>query len=170
MLGFLLTDLWEDRMVQDREHLIHTIKETPSTLVQLTSTLDDAALDFRAAPDQWSIREILAHLVDDEMFVMRTRLERIVKEEHPHLAPHDEKKWYATRNTARDALAELLADFTMQRAASLNILRMLRDTDWARQGYQPEYGHFTAEQWLTHWVAHDTTHIQQIRSNLTAHD
>jgi hypothetical protein len=152
----------------DREQLIHSLEQTYSNLVQLTSALDDGALDFHPSTDQWSIREILAHLVDDEMFVMRTRLERIAKEEHPHLAPHDEKKWYATRNTSRDALAELLADFNLQRAASLGIMRMLRDTDWARQGYQPEYGHFTAEQWLTHWVAHDTTHIQQIQSNLTA--
>ena len=153
-------------MELDREQLIHSLEQTYPTLVQLSSTLDDAALDFRPAPDQWSIREILAHLVDDEMFVMRTRLERIIKEEHPQLAPHDEKKWYAARNTTRDLLDELLADFNLQRAASIGIMRMLRETDWVRQGYQPEYGHFTAEEWLTHWVAHDATHIQQIRSNL----
>ncbi len=155
-------------MELDREQLIHSLEQTYSNLVQLTSALDDAALDFHPSPDEWSIREILAHHVDDEMFVMRTRLERIVKEEHPHLAPHDEKKWYAARNTTRDGLDELLADFNLHRAASIGIMRMLGETDWAREGYQPEYGHFTAEQWLTHWVAHDTTHIQQMQSNLTA--
>jgi hypothetical protein len=43
--------------------------------------------------------------------------------------------------------------------ASLGIVTMLRDSDWAREGYQPEYGAFTAEKWLENWVAHDTTHI-----------
>jgi hypothetical protein len=153
-------------MTDTRDQLIKTLEQTEPTLLQLTSALADGALDFRAAPDDWSIREILAHLVDDEMYVMRTRLERIVKEDEPHLAPHDEKRWYANRNTTRDALDELLADFRLQRAASLGMIRMLRDSDWARTGHQPEYGTFTGEDWLGHWVAHDTTHIRQIESTL----
>src|SRR5690242_19907697 len=129
----------------DRAGLISRLEQTHPALLQFTSGLDDAGLDFRAAPGDWSIREILAHLVDDEMYVMRTRMERMIKEDHPHLAPHDEKKWYANRNTTRDALDELLADFAVQRRASLGMIKMLRDVDWTREGYQPEYGHFTAE-------------------------
>ena len=149
-------------MSETRGQHIATLTETSDRLAQLTDGLSDGALDFRAQPDDWSIREILAHLVDDEMFVMRSRLERIVKEDHPTLAPHDEKLWYATRNTSRDQLAELLSDFTIQRAASMNIITFLNDDQWARQGFQPEYGHFTAEEWLGLWAAHDITHIEQI--------
>jgi uncharacterized damage-inducible protein DinB len=155
-------------MTRTRTQCIAALEEAHPTLVRLTSTLPDAALDFRPAPGEWTIREILAHLVDDEMYVMRTRLERMIKEDRPHLAPHDEQRWYATRNTVRDGLAELLADFGLQRAASLGIVTMLRDSDWAHEGYQPEYGLFTAEAWLTHWVAHDTTHIGQIERILDA--
>lgn len=153
-------------MVDNRVLLVDTLKQTPPTLVRLTSDAPQAALDFRHAEGEWTIREILAHLVDDEMYVMRTRLERIIKEERPHLAPHDERAWYASRNTSRDALDELLADFATQRAASLGIVTMLRDSDWAREGYQPEYGAFTAEKWLEHWVEHDTVHIKQIENIL----
>lgn len=156
-------------MSLSRAQLIATLEQTGPALVRLTSDLADMALDFRPATGDWSIREILAHLVDDEMYVMRTRFERIIKEDRPHLAPHDEQKWYAGRNTSRDALPELLADFGLQRAASLGIIGMLRAEDWRRDGYQPEYGHFTAEEWLSHWVAHDTTHIQQVERNLEAY-
>ena len=97
------------------------LEATMPALRRLTGALDDAALDFHPAPDAWSIREILAHLVDDEAFVMRLRLERIVKEDRPDLVPHDEKQWYATRNTTRDVRDMLLADFETQRAASLGI-------------------------------------------------
>ena len=153
-------------MTTTRAELISTLEQSPPELARLTASLSDAALDFRPAPSDWSTREILAHLVDDEMYVMRLRLERIVKEERPDLAPHDEQKWYASRNTTRDHRDELLADFAVQRAASLGILMMLRESDWARQGYQPEYGLFTAEGWLKIWVEHDTNHIRQIESNL----
>ena len=145
-----------------RTQLIKTLEQTHPALVHLTSELTEAALDFRQDPQDWSIREILAHLVDDEMFVMRTRLERMMKEETPSLASHDEKKWYSQRNTSRDTPQELLSDFALQRAASLGILTILRESEWARTAYHPEYGHFTAQDWVGSWVEHDLTHIQQI--------
>ena len=153
-------------MATDRARNLAVLEGTIPALTELAASLDNAALDFRTAPDEWSIREILAHLVDDEMYVMRLRVERIVKEDQPHLAPHDEKRWYATRNTTRDALNQLLADFRIQREASLAMLHMLRDEDWARTGTQPEYGTFTAEEWLDHWAEHDTVHLEQIEQNL----
>lgn len=149
---------------------IAILENTQSALVELVSGLDNATLDLHSAPEEWSIREILAHLVDDEMYVMRLRLERIVKEDNPQLIPHDEKRWYANRNTNRDKLSELLADFALQRNASLGIITMLRPEDWARTGFQPEYGQFTAEKWLSNWVNHDTTHLEQIKANLALYN
>lgn len=111
---------------------------------------------------------MLARLVDDEIYVTRLRLERVVKEDLPYLTPHDEQRWYATHNTTRDALYELLADFELQRAASLGVIRLLRDADWQRQGFQPEHGLFTAERWLAMWVEHDLTHLRQIEMNLAS--
>ena len=156
-------------MTTTRAELIATLEQTGPALARITAGLADAALDFHSGPGEWSIREILAHLVDDEMYVMRLRLERIVKEDHPHLTPHDEQKWYASRNTTRDQLEELLADFGLQRAASLGIIKMLRESDWARQGNQPEYGTFTGEEWLGNWVEHDTVHLRQIEGTLRAY-
>lgn len=152
-----------------RDDSLAILETTTSALRRLTGARDDTALDFHPAPDAWSIREILAHLVDDEAFVMRLRLERIVKEDRPDLVPHDEKQWYATRNTARDARDDLLADFETQRAASLGIARLLRPADWQRVGFQPEYGEFTAETWLIHWADHDTVHLNQIEHTLLAY-
>ena len=153
-----------------RNETLATLEATEPALRRLTDTLDDDALDFRPEPDAWSIREVLAHLVDDEAFIMRQRLARIVKEERPHLAPHDEKQWYADRNTSRDARDELLADFQTQRAASLALIRLLRPADWQRVGFQPEYGEFTAEGWLEHWADHDIVHLNQIEATLRAYE
>src|SRR5947209_7078116 len=102
-------------MNTSRTQSIATLEQTSPTLIRLTSSLSDDALDYRQASDQWSIREVLAHLVDDEMYVMRTRLERMIKEDRPSLAPHDEQSWYASRNTTRDRLDDLLSDFGLQR-------------------------------------------------------
>lgn len=153
-----------------RNDMLTALEATEPALRRLAGALDDAALDFRPESDAWSIRVVLAHLVDDEAFIMRQRLARIAKEERPHLAPHDEKQWYAARNTARDARDELLADFQTQRAASLALMRLLRPADWQRVGFQPEYGEFTAEGWLEHWANHDTVHLNQIEATLRAYE
>ncbi|HEY7343821.1 MAG TPA: DinB family protein [Ktedonobacterales bacterium] len=155
--------------METRDDSLAILEATGPALRRLTSDLDDAALDFRPAPDAWSIREVLAHLVDDEAFIMRQRLARIVKEERPELAPHDEKRWYASRNTVRDARDDLLADFQAQRTASLGVARLLSPSDWQRVGFQPEYGEFTAEGWLEHWADHDTVHLNQIEQTLLAY-
>ena len=152
-----------------RDDSLAILEATGPALRRLTGDLDDAALDFHPAPDAWSIREVLAHLVDDEAFIMRQRLARIVKEDRPELAPHDEKRWYASRNTARDARDELLADFQAQRTASLGVARLLSPADWQRVGFQPEYGEFTAESWLERWADHDTVHLNQIEQTLLAY-
>jgi hypothetical protein len=152
-----------------RAELIEVLEKTQAALVSLTTGASEADLDARTGPDEWSVREILAHLVDDEMYVMRLRAERMVKEANPQLIPHDEKHWYANRNTTRDSLAELLGDFATQRAASLGILKMLRESDWQRAGFQPEYGQLTVESWLTNWANHDIVHIEQIQKSLAVH-
>jgi len=38
----------------------------------------------------------------------------------------------------------------------------------ARQGYQPEIGTFTAEEWLGRWLEHDTVHLEQISRLIVA--
>ena len=74
-----------------RDDSLAILEATGPALRRLTGDLDNDALDFRPVANAWSIREVLAHLVDDEAFIMRQRLARIVKEERPELAPHDEK-------------------------------------------------------------------------------
>src|SRR5258708_2824898 len=129
-------------MTATHEQYITTLEQTLPILTHLTAGLSDDLLNARKTADEWSLREILAHLVDDEMFIMRARLARIIKEDNPSLVSHDEKHWHAQRNTSRDSLEALLGDFAVQRAASLNILTFLSGSDWLRPAYHPEYGHF----------------------------
>jgi DinB superfamily len=146
--------------------LIDILEATPHILEEIVGAADDALFD-KAWPGEWTPRVVLAHLRDDEYLTMRMRLERMLAEEQrPLLMPFDETAWAANRWTGRDALPELLADFRVQRAASIQILRRVRDEDWARVAYQPEIGELTIRTWTEHWVEHDQTHINQLRAGL----
>ena len=97
---------------------------------------------------------------------MRLRLERFLAEELPQLAPFDERAWAGERWRGRDSTAELLADFAVQRQASIMILERLGDADWERRGFQPEPGEFDLAWWVEHWLEHDREHLAQIQSSL----
>jgi len=148
--------------------LLDQLATSPQRLADLVTGSADEYLD-RASPGEWSARTVIAHLRDDEFMVMRLRLERMLVENEPDLAPFDEKVWAATRYTGRDSLDELLADFRLHREASLSILRRLGPGDWLRTGRQPEYGAFDVHWWLQHWTEHDNTHLAQIRDALISH-
>ncbi len=141
--------------------LLERLAATPDRVETLVRGAGDGVLD--AAPDgEWSARTVLAHFRDDEFMVMRSRLVRMTVEDHPTLAPFDEKAWAASRWQGRDTVDELLADFRLQREVTMMSLRRLERDDWLRTGLQPEYGAFDVHWWVEHWLEHDDTHVAQI--------
>ncbi len=147
------------------EALIDRLAETPKTVAHLVVEATDEQLD-RAAEGEWSARTIMAHFRDDDSLVFRSRLERMLAEDHPTLTPFDEKAWAANRNRSRDRKEELLADFALQRQAAASRFRFLLDEDWEREGTQPEYGTWTVASFLEHWLHHDEVHLAQLQEVL----
>ena len=150
---------------QEIPSLLERLAATPDRVEVLVRDSDDMVLDADAE-GEWSARTVLAHLRDDEFMVMRLRLERMLVEHEPELAPFDEKAWAASRNTGRDSCDELLSDFRTQREASVAIVKTLTTDDWRRIGLQPEYGSFDIHWWLEHCLDHDNNHLNQIESAL----
>ena len=153
------------RGTQEIPSLLEGLAATPDRLEALVRNAGDDALDI-AQEGEWSARTVMAHLRDDEFMVGRLRLERITVEDHPTLAPFDEKAWAASRWRGGDTVDELLADFRLQREASMMVLRRLEGDDWLRKGLQPEYGAFDVHWWVENWLEHDETHIAQITAAL----
>lgn len=58
-----------------------------------------------------------------------------------------------------------MADFALQRQASLGILRMLRPEDAARRGTRGDR-EITLEQVVGVWVRHDREHVAQLEKAL----
>lgn len=151
--------------IADIASLLADLAAMPDRLLDVVAGVDDDRLDV-AAEGEWSARTVLAHLRDDEFMVERLRLERMLVEDEPDLAPFDEKAWADARFTSRDATDDLLADFRLHREASIAIFRTLRPEEWLRTGFQPEYGAFDIHWWLQNWLEHDETHLEQIRAAL----
>lgn len=141
---------------------IDLLSATPKTLAHLVAEASDELLDTVVAPGEWTARTILAHLRDDEFLCMRVCVERALAEEKPSVALLDGADWVGERNQTRDRKEWLLADFALQRQASVSILRALRPAEWERRMHHAEHGEFTISQFLDAWLRHDAEHVAQL--------
>lgn len=138
---------------------------TPKTAAHLVAEAPDTALDA-SADDGWSARLALAFLRDAESFIHRVRLERILAEETPRLAAFADDRWAAARHTHRDRKEELLADFALQRQATLGLLRALQPDQFRRSGRLPTGEPLTVADLVDHLVAHDALQVQRMERAL----
>jgi hypothetical protein len=149
----------------DHRELLARLAATPKTLAHLVVEAGDAALDRRAADGGWDARTILAHFRDDEMLCMRPALARMLAEDEPALHFIEGGDWEPRRNRERDRKETLLADFALQRQATLNQFDCLREADWQRKGISGGTP-FTVGDFLSSWVHHDAEHIAQLEAAL----
>ena len=146
------------------DDLLQQLAATPSALAHLVAEATDAQLDA-ANPGEWSARTILAHFRDDEYLCMRVALTRMLAEDRPELRFIEGGDWEPGRNRTRERKDWLLADFALQRQASIGILRLLRPEDRQRRG-SSNGREFSVEEFTVAWVRHDREHIGQLERAL----
>ena len=129
--------------------------------------LDQAALRFRTAPDEWSILEIVGHIIDvGALWPGRTR--QMLATDNPALAAVD-PAWVRQRDYHNKQASFLLITLAEQRAEYVEFLHMLRPSQLARTGIHPTRGPLTVEQGIAALADHDRGHGQQIAANLEAY-
>jgi hypothetical protein len=141
---------------------LYTLAATPKTLAHLVAEVPDPVLDRGTPGGGWSARTLLAHLRDDEYLCMRVALERLLAEDSPNVQFIDGADWEPGRNRTRDRKELLLADFALQRQASLGILNGLRPEDWERAGTTGGSRSVTVSQLVESLAEHDREHIAEL--------
>lgn len=147
----------------DLDHATALLGRTPRILDAWLRGLPDAWLDTREAPDTFSPRDVLGHLLLGERtdWMPRLRLIRSVGESRA-FEPFDR---FAFRDAIRGrAIDTALDEFAALRRANLQELESyaLDATSLAARGRHPAFGPVTTGQLLATWVAHDLDHLAQI--------
>ena len=127
----------------------------------LATAPNDAALDARPAPAEWSARQVVHHLADSET-MSTIRLRRLLAEDGPLLLAYDQDEFAARLHYERP-VEQSLAVFTAVRAANVELLACLADDEWARDGTHSDDGPYSVERWLAIYAAHGRDHADQIR-------
>jgi len=142
---------------------MHMLAVAPVTIERLLEGASDETLSRTPAPGKWSVREILAHLADDEL-VGAYRIRMILSAPGTDIQAFDQDVWAATgRYASRDA-ATSLALFRMLRETNLALLRQLSPEEWDRFGMHAERGRESVRDVARYFAGHDVNHIRQIEA------
>ncbi len=136
---------------------ISLLEKTPVLLETLLRDVPDAILDWKPAPDRWSITEVLGHLLEIEQLYAE-RAKRIVVDTNPPLARFVE----ADSRDLQRTTAQYLRDFIIARRAHLYFWHSLPSSAGSRTGVHHEMGSVTLLQLLNELANHDLGHLRQI--------
>ncbi len=89
--------------------------------------LPESKADYAYAPEKWTLKDLLQHIVDTER-IMSYRLLRIARKDETPLASFDENSYAENANTANRSFASIKEEFLAVRKA----------TDLLLQSLQPE--------------------------------
>jgi len=121
--------------------------------------------DARPDAERFSLREIVAHLVDYDS-VTRERFERILREDKPELPEWDVSE-AAAHYDARNPNHQL-ENLLVSRHELSVWLEGLSDKEWKRVGSRPRVGEFSVEEGVALMLGHDAYHLEQIAAWLGA--
>lgn len=100
---------------------------------QLLAGIPAAKASFSYAPGKWTVREVIGHLADAER-IFAYRMLRFARNDQAPLASFDENSYVPEGRFERRGLADVAAEFTSVRDATLTLARSLDAEALLRRG------------------------------------
>jgi hypothetical protein len=134
--------------------LVHMLQDVPSEMWQ-----------FKPAPNEWSIHEVIVHLADSESnAALRARM--LIVEPGGTVMGYDQDQWVDILNYHEHDLEDALEVVRLARKTTYALLKKQPDEIFEHIVMHPEYNEpYTFENWLNIYSAHIPGHIEQIMNN-----
>jgi DinB superfamily len=165
---------------EERKYAAGLLKETKKYFLKNTKGLSDAQLDFKAAPEKWSIRQCMEHIALSEGFLGQM-LEGIMKspanpEKRSEIKITDEQIPVMLLDRTKKAQApepiqpkgsfksadEAVQQFTTARDKHIEYMKTTQDDMRNHCMPHPAFGMMDTYQWMLLVAAHTKRHTLQI--------
>jgi hypothetical protein len=119
------------------------------------------SLGAHPIPGKWSAREIVHHLGDSET-TAALRLRKLLVEDKAVIEGYDQDQFaIKLRYNERD-IEPALEAMKAARQTTSQLLRVMNEDEWKREGVHTESGHYSVEKWLQIYADHAHNHAAQI--------
>jgi len=157
----------EARIALPLSELLSALAKTPDRVADLAAGLDARTLRERPEPDEWSMKEVLAHLMELESRLFLPRFRLMATQDRPRFEGFDPIAWGRERDRCEGRFDDDLATFRRARAETLAYLATLPPGTAERPGLSGHFGPLTLAQYVTHEADHDLEHLAQMRDART---
>ena len=146
-----------------RQEIVDTLRALPGQIEALVRDLDEEALRRRPAPDQWSIKEVCAHL-RDSLEIDGERIRRMVEEDEPSIPGYDQEALAREHNYQNASMPLVLTALRAFSGGNAYALEGLSEEQWRRGGRHEERGPINVAGYAEQQAEHVRAHLEQIRS------
>ncbi len=137
------------------------LRATPARLTKVLSGMTPEQIEYKPAPQKWSIREILSHIADCEI-AWAWRLRLIYGSDNPTLQPFEQDAWANAYEGAGYTAEAARSTWSAARRWNLALIETLTPEQKQRPATHPELGAITL--WTVAEIAagHDVHHLTQL--------
>jgi hypothetical protein len=146
-----------------RQEIVDTLRALPDQVEALVRDLDDEALSQRPAPDDWSIKEVCAHL-RDSLEIDGERIRRMVEEDDPSIPGYDQEALARERDYQNASMPLVLTALRAFSGGNAYMLEGLSEEQWQRGGRHEERGPINVSGYAEDQAGHVRIHLEQLRS------
>ncbi|MCW5966725.1 MAG: DinB family protein [Bryobacterales bacterium] len=143
--------------------LLERFRRGPELLAALLTGAAGREFDFAPAPGKWSIRQIMAHLVDSEM-MGASRFRQAIAEDNPSFPAWDQDAWAERLDYARRKPSECMETFRRVRRETYELLEPMQPDIYARTCVHPRRGPLKLGGLLQLYTEHAEKHAKQIQA------
>ena len=121
------------------------------------------AWDFKPAPTEWSVHEIIVHMADSEsMAALRAR--KLIVEPSSTLMGYEEARWADALDYGRLDADDALQIVKLARQTTYRLLKTLPAEAFGHSVRHPEQAEpYTFDLWLTIYARHIPDHVDQMK-------
>ena len=145
------------------QRLVDFLEQFSQTLVATVDGITEDEAKWKPRSGNWSILEVVCHLIDEERDDFGVRLQLTVEQPGVKWPSWDPEGAVTARDYNSRNLGEMVKEFVEVRTKSVAWLRQLGEVDWSQKYEQLQtLPYLEAGSLLGSWVAHDQLHMRQI--------
>jgi hypothetical protein len=121
------------------------------------------AWEFKPAPGEWSVHELLIHIKDSEMMGV-IRLHKLIAEPGSTITPYAEAEWSKALDYRNQDIDDSLQIFKLLRQTTYRLIKNLPDHNFTHSIIHPEWNEpYTLDKWLPIYAHHVPEHLEQLK-------
>jgi hypothetical protein len=141
--------------------ILQHMEEHFKMMKYLALSLPEETLMRRYAPDKWTIKEIMVHLIDDER-IYAYRALRFARNDHHELAGFEQDDYAAYSKANERNIETILEEYESVRKSTITLFKNLPDDAFLRTGVANK-NKVSVRALIYHIAGHEWHHMNIIR-------